>query len=183
MSSASRSSSHPTPRTVTRVARLSSQRRVRIFNFGAALVRAATLPPSDVLHLSGMLRKKSHREARDHRKAAGVSPIEHIEHLEKRWIDLAAHREGAWHKADIKRGAQTKAVNLAQSQHITLEEAQSLVAQHRVPVPDIHLLRTHRPLVRTALHIPPDGAVPLRNFKVVHPVPTNTWSVIRWQYN
>ncbi|KAJ1627048.1 hypothetical protein T492DRAFT_1028024 [Pavlovales sp. CCMP2436] len=35
-----------------------------------------------------------------------------------------------WHKADIKRGAQTKAVNLAQSQHITLEEAQSLVAQH-----------------------------------------------------
>ncbi|KAJ1621503.1 hypothetical protein T492DRAFT_1069872 [Pavlovales sp. CCMP2436] len=37
---------------------------------------------------------------------------------------------GDWHKADIKRGAQTKAVNLAQSQHITLEESQSLVAQH-----------------------------------------------------
>ncbi|KAJ1625947.1 hypothetical protein T492DRAFT_1036298 [Pavlovales sp. CCMP2436] len=42
-----------------------------------------------------------------------------------------------------------------------------------------HLLRTHRPLERTALHIPPDGAVTLRNFKVVHRVPTNTWSVIR----
>ncbi|KAJ1618860.1 hypothetical protein T492DRAFT_1089811 [Pavlovales sp. CCMP2436] len=35
-----------------------------------------------------------------------------------------------WHKADIKRGAQTKLVNLAQSQHITLEEARSFVAQH-----------------------------------------------------
>ncbi|KAJ1628542.1 hypothetical protein T492DRAFT_908357 [Pavlovales sp. CCMP2436] len=46
-----------------------------------------------------------------------------------------------------------------------------------------HLLRTHRPLVRTALHIPPDGAVALRNYKVVHRVLTNTWSVIRWQYN
>ncbi|KAJ1627498.1 hypothetical protein T492DRAFT_876680, partial [Pavlovales sp. CCMP2436] len=80
---------------------------------------------------------------------------------------------GDWHKADligsIKRAAQKKSVNLVQSQHITLEEAQSLVAQHPA-----HLLRTHRPLVRTALHIPPDGA--LRNFKVVHRVPTNTWS-------
>jgi len=86
-------------------------------------------------------------------------------------------------------------VNLAQSQHITLEEAQSLVAQHPAcpcPTcghtafrPDLmkrHLLSTHRPLVRTALHIPPDGAVALRNFKVVHRVPTNTWLVIRWQY-
>ncbi|KAJ1640422.1 hypothetical protein T492DRAFT_929968 [Pavlovales sp. CCMP2436] len=36
----------------------------------------------------------------------------------------------AWHKADIKRSVQMKAVNLAQRQHITLEEAQSLVAQH-----------------------------------------------------
>ncbi|KAJ1631488.1 hypothetical protein T492DRAFT_994972, partial [Pavlovales sp. CCMP2436] len=126
------------------------------------------------------------------------------------------------HKADIKRSAQTKVVNLAQIQHITLEEAQSLVAQHPAcpcPTcghtafrPDLmkvnlaainpshqqslcahpsaarsriqrHLLSTHRPLVRTALHIPPDGAVALRNFKVVHRVPTNTWSVIRWQYN
>ncbi|KAJ1617210.1 hypothetical protein T492DRAFT_1101519 [Pavlovales sp. CCMP2436] len=127
-----------------------------------------------------------------------------------------------WHKADIKRGAQTKAVNLAQSQHITLKEAQSLVAQHPAcPCPTCghiafrpeskkvnlaainpshqqflcahpsaarsriqrHLLRTHRPLVRTALHIPPDGAVARRNFKVVHRVPTNTWSVIHWRYN
>ncbi|KAJ1618965.1 hypothetical protein T492DRAFT_891157 [Pavlovales sp. CCMP2436] len=42
-----------------------------------------------------MSRKKGHREARDHREAAGVSPIEHIEHLEyleKRWIDLARKR-------------------------------------------------------------------------------------------
>ncbi|KAJ1617565.1 hypothetical protein T492DRAFT_893482 [Pavlovales sp. CCMP2436] len=43
-----------------------------------------------------------------------------------------------------------------------------------------HLLRTNRLLVRIALHIPPDGAVALRNFKVVHRVSTNTWSVIRW---
>ncbi|KAJ1641345.1 hypothetical protein T492DRAFT_897601 [Pavlovales sp. CCMP2436] len=34
-----------------------------------------------------------------------------------------------------------------------------------------HLLSIHRPLVWTALHIPPDGAVALRNFKVVHRVP------------
>ncbi|KAJ1639896.1 hypothetical protein T492DRAFT_898960 [Pavlovales sp. CCMP2436] len=86
-----------------------------------------------------------------------------------------------WYKADligsIKRAAQTKSVNLAQSQHITLEEAQSLVAQHPA-----HLLSIHRPLVRTALHIPPDSTVALRNVKVVHRVPTNMWSVIRWQY-
>ncbi|KAJ1641216.1 hypothetical protein T492DRAFT_1138433 [Pavlovales sp. CCMP2436] len=100
------------------------------------------------------------------------------------------------HKVGIKRGAQTKALNLALNQHITLEEAQFLVAQHPAcPCPTCghtafrpklmkrHLLRTHRPLVRTALHIPPDGAVALRNFKVVHRVPTNTWSVIRWHYN
>ncbi|KAJ1621480.1 hypothetical protein T492DRAFT_1069907 [Pavlovales sp. CCMP2436] len=35
-----------------------------------------------------------------------------------------------WHDTYIKRGAQTKSVNLAQSQHITLKEAPSLVAQH-----------------------------------------------------
>ncbi|KAJ1616870.1 hypothetical protein T492DRAFT_918080 [Pavlovales sp. CCMP2436] len=35
-----------------------------------------------------------------------------------------------WHKADIKGGALKRAMDLARRQHITLEEAQSLVAQH-----------------------------------------------------
>ncbi|KAJ1618700.1 hypothetical protein T492DRAFT_1090932 [Pavlovales sp. CCMP2436] len=49
------------PRALRHLA-CSTERRVRVFKFGAklALMRAATSPPSDVLHLSGMSRKKSH---------------------------------------------------------------------------------------------------------------------------
>ncbi|KAJ1640355.1 hypothetical protein T492DRAFT_929302 [Pavlovales sp. CCMP2436] len=49
------------PRAPRHLAR-STERHVRVFNFGAkyTLVRADTSPPSDVLHLSGMSRKKSH---------------------------------------------------------------------------------------------------------------------------
>ncbi|KAJ1634490.1 hypothetical protein T492DRAFT_973078 [Pavlovales sp. CCMP2436] len=49
------------PRALRHPAR-STERRVRVFNFGAklTLVRADTSPPSDVLHLSSMSRKKSH---------------------------------------------------------------------------------------------------------------------------
>ncbi|KAJ1641099.1 hypothetical protein T492DRAFT_853811 [Pavlovales sp. CCMP2436] len=61
-----------------------------------------------------MARKKSHREARNHREPAGLSPIEHIgEHLKKRWIDLAcassplrAHR---WVRTPAKASAHDSA--------------------------------------------------------------------------
>ncbi|KAJ1640348.1 hypothetical protein T492DRAFT_855013 [Pavlovales sp. CCMP2436] len=57
---------------------------------------SATLPPSDVLHLSGITRKKSHvgrnsKGSLERRPRVGLDAhIEHLEYLEKHWIDLLA---------------------------------------------------------------------------------------------
>ncbi|KAJ1633705.1 hypothetical protein T492DRAFT_979265 [Pavlovales sp. CCMP2436] len=53
------------PRALRHLAR-STERRVRVFNFGAklALVRAATSPLSDVLHLSGMSQSHVGRDSK-----------------------------------------------------------------------------------------------------------------------
>ncbi|KAJ1626396.1 hypothetical protein T492DRAFT_1032659 [Pavlovales sp. CCMP2436] len=62
----------------------------------------------------------------------GVDTPEYQDRYEKnpQTNDKTSAEYQDWHDTYIKRGAQAKSVNLAQSQHITLEEAQSLVAQH-----------------------------------------------------
>ncbi|KAJ1617875.1 hypothetical protein T492DRAFT_892964 [Pavlovales sp. CCMP2436] len=77
-----------------------------------------------------------------------------------------------WHEAlpqggdkdgDKYKGWQTaQALRIAQRQNITLSQAQSIVAQQPA-----HILSSHLSFVRAALHLPLDGAVSLRHFKML----------------